>query len=90
MIGLQDLEEKIEATADELRQEKRRLNSATLERERVEKVSAKLKEMARQLEGRLEKEERLSGKERAVKLFSRGGYGACVLVKWSTTHFLIL
>lgn len=72
MIGLQDLEEKIEATADELRQEKRRLNSATLERERVEKVSAKLKEMARQLEGRLEKEERLSGKERAVKLFQEG------------------
>ncbi|CAM9220071.1 unnamed protein product [Ectocarpus sp. 6 AP-2014] len=60
----EDLEEKIEAAADELRQERRRFNTATLERERVEKLSAKLKESTRQLEARLEKEKHISG-ERA-------------------------
>jgi len=64
--SIQDLEEKIEAATDELRREKRRSTSATLERERVEKVSAKLKDMTRQLEERLEKEERLSGKDAAA------------------------
>lgn len=58
----QDLEEKIEAAADELRQERRRFNTATLERDRVEKLSAKLKESTRQLEARLEKEEHISGR----------------------------
>ncbi|CAM9298740.1 unnamed protein product [Ectocarpus sp. 12 AP-2014] len=60
----EDLEEKIEAAADELRQERRRFNTATLERDRVEKLSAKLKESTRQLEARLEKEQHISG-ERA-------------------------
>lgn len=59
---LQDLEERIEAAADELRQERRRFNTATLERDRVEKLSAKLKESTRQLEARLEKEEHVSGR----------------------------
>ncbi|CAM9700612.1 unnamed protein product [Pylaiella littoralis] len=61
------LEEKLEAMADELRQEKRRFNTATLERDRVEKTSAKLKEMTRQLEGRLEKKECISN-ERACTM----------------------
>eukprot|EP00903_Cladosiphon_okamuranus_P017656 g16259.t2 len=63
----EDLEEKIEAAADELRQERKRFNTATLERDRFEKVSAKLKDMTRKLEGRLAEEERISG-ERACAL----------------------
>ncbi len=84
MIELQDLEEKIEAAADELRQEKRRFTSATLERERVEKVSAKLKEMTRQLEGKLEKEERLSGTYAAAKPWEKRRVRCMAF-----THFLV-
>ncbi|CAM9184037.1 unnamed protein product [Scytosiphon promiscuus] len=57
----QDLEEKLETVADDLRQEKRRFNSVALERDRVEKMSAKFKDTIRQLEERLETEEHLSG-----------------------------
>lgn len=59
----QDLEEKIETAADELRQERKRFNTVTLERDRFEKVSVKLKDMTRQLEGRLAEEERISGED---------------------------
>lgn len=69
----QDLEEKIEAAADELRQERKRFNTATMERDRFEKMSAKLKNMTRQLEGRLAEEERISGKDTATLLLSRVG-----------------
>lgn len=62
----QDLEEKIESIADDLRQERRRLNTATLERDRVEKMSARQKEMNQQLEERLEKEEHLLSEETAI------------------------
>lgn len=62
----QDLEEKIESMADDLRQERRRVNTATLERDRVEKMSARQKEMNQQLEERLEKEEHLSSEETAI------------------------
>eukprot|EP00904_Undaria_pinnatifida_P001842 jgi/Undpi1/11659/HiC_scaffold_36.g13954.m1 len=60
----EDLEGRLETAVDELRQQRRRLNTATLERERVEKMSAKLRETTRDLENRLEKESQLSG-ERA-------------------------
>ncbi|CAM9112685.1 unnamed protein product [Laminaria digitata] len=60
----EDLEERLETAADELRQQRRRFSTATLERERVEKMSTKLKETTRELENRLEKEAQLSG-ERA-------------------------
>ena len=68
MNEYQDLEEKIEAAADELRQERKRFNTATLERDRFEKMSAKLKDMTRQLEGRLGEEERISGEDAATCL----------------------
>lgn len=64
----QDLEEKVEAAADELRQERKRFNTATLERDRFEKVSAKLKDLSRQLERRLAEEERISGEDKAACL----------------------
>lgn len=60
---MQDLEDKIEAAADELRQERRRVKTGMLERERVDKMAAKLKETTRELEGRLEMEAQRSGKE---------------------------
>lgn len=59
----QDLEEKIETAADELRRERKRFNTATLERDRFEKMSVKLKDVTRQLEGRLAEEERISGED---------------------------
>lgn len=64
----QDLEEKVEAATDELRQERKRFNTATLERDRFEKLSAKLKDMTRKLEGRLAEEERISGENGAACL----------------------
>lgn len=71
-INNQDLEEKIETTADELRRERRRFNTASLERDRIEKMSTKLKEVMRQLEGRLEKEEHISSEDADDILFCVG------------------
>lgn len=58
---VQGLEDKIEAAADELRQERRRVKTATIDRERVEKMAAKLKKRTHELEGRLEMEAQRSG-----------------------------
>eukprot|EP00752_Nemacystus_decipiens_P003758 g3461.t2 len=62
----EDLEERMEAAADELRQEKKRFSTATLERDRFEKMSTKLKDMTRQLEGKLAEEERISGERASI------------------------
>lgn len=64
---MQELEDKIEVAADELRQERRRVKSATMERERVEKMAAKLKMSMHELEGRLETEAQRSGEEATYK-----------------------
>lgn len=84
----QDLEEKIEAAADELRQERKRLNTATLERDRFEKVSAKLKDITRQLEGRLAEEERISGEDVPDTEREIYRYVRCVVVG-SRTHHIV-
>lgn len=72
---MQELEDKIEAVTDELRQERRRVKTATIERERVDKMAAKLKKSTHELEGRLEMEARRSGKEAAYIKVERHDVG---------------